>query len=82
MSAIRSNDQLILELGQALAEKPEGESLLQEGSKTCILLNEIKQIYRASFSADVYAMSANAVTETGVLFNVDGVLAQNRDDPA
>ena len=34
--------------------------------------DEIKQIYRASFSADVYAMSANAVTETGVLFNVDG----------
>ena len=34
--------------------------------------DEIKQIYRASFSADVYVMSANAVTETGALFNVDG----------
>lgn len=45
MSAVRSHDQIILELGQALTEKPEGESLLQEGSKTCILLNEIKQIY-------------------------------------
>ena len=33
---------------------------------------KIKEIYRASFSADVYVMSANAVTETGLLYNVDG----------
>lgn len=31
-----------------------------------------KRIYRESLCADVYAMSANAVTETGVLYNVDG----------
>lgn len=33
---------------------------------------EIKKIYRASFSADVYISSANAITEDGVLYNVDG----------
>lgn len=33
---------------------------------------EIKEIYRAAFSADVYISSANAITEDGVLYNVDG----------
>lgn len=33
---------------------------------------EIKNIYRAAFSADVYISSANAITEDGVLYNVDG----------
>lgn len=33
---------------------------------------EIKAIYRAAFSADVYISSANAITEDGVLYNVDG----------
>ncbi len=33
---------------------------------------EIKQIYRDTFSADAYITSANAVTETGELYNVDG----------
>ncbi len=33
---------------------------------------EIKKIYRAAFSADVYISSANAITEDGVLYNVDG----------
>lgn len=34
--------------------------------------DEIKQAYRAAFSADVYIASANAITEDGVLYNVDG----------
>lgn len=33
---------------------------------------EIKEIYRAAFSADVYISSTNAITEDGVLYNVDG----------
>lgn len=33
---------------------------------------EIKAMYRAAFSADVYISSANAITEDGVLYNVDG----------
>jgi L-lactate utilization protein LutB len=33
---------------------------------------EIKQVYRESFSADVYLTSANAITENGELYNVDG----------
>lgn len=33
---------------------------------------EIKEIYRAAFSADVYISSTNAITENGVLYNVDG----------
>ncbi|MCK8058647.1 MULTISPECIES: lactate utilization protein [unclassified Fusibacter] len=33
---------------------------------------DIKQIYRDSFSADIYMTSSNAVTESGNLYNVDG----------
>lgn len=33
---------------------------------------EIMKIYRQAFSADVYISSANAITEDGVLYNVDG----------
>jgi len=34
--------------------------------------DNLEQLYRASFSADAYITSANAVTENGELFNVDG----------
>ena len=34
--------------------------------------DKIEQLYRASFNADAYITSANAVTENGALFNVDG----------
>lgn len=33
---------------------------------------QIKEIFRKSFSADVYLTSSNAVTEKGELYNVDG----------
>lgn len=33
---------------------------------------EIPALYRKAFSADVYLMSSNAVTEQGELYNVDG----------
>ena len=35
--------------------------------------DKIEQIYRASFSADAYICSANAITEKGELYNVDGM---------
>ena len=34
--------------------------------------DEVEEIYRKSFSADTYLTSSNAVTEGGLLFNVDG----------
>ncbi len=34
--------------------------------------DKLEQLYRASFSADAYICSANAVTENGELYNVDG----------
>ncbi|MDU4891514.1 MAG: lactate utilization protein [Clostridium sp.] len=34
--------------------------------------DEIKEIYRGAFSADVYFAGTNAVTENGELYNVDG----------
>jgi L-lactate utilization protein LutB len=34
--------------------------------------NDIKDIFRKTFSADVYFVSSNAVTEKGELYNVDG----------
>ncbi|MGL5633860.1 MAG: lactate utilization protein [Sarcina sp.] len=33
---------------------------------------QIKEIYRGAFSTDVYFSSSNAVTEDGLLYNVDG----------
>lgn len=37
-----------------------------------ITQEEIDDIYRKAFSADAYLCSANAITENGELFNVDG----------
>lgn len=34
--------------------------------------DEVQEIYRKAFFADVYLTSSNAVTENGMLFNVDG----------
>lgn len=33
---------------------------------------QVEDIYRQSFSSDVYLTSANAITENGLLFNTDG----------
>ncbi|MBQ3692011.1 MAG: lactate utilization protein [Clostridia bacterium] len=38
----------------------------------CKTPEETEQLYRQSFSADVYVTSSNAVTENGELYNVDG----------
>lgn len=41
-------------------------------SKEGITREEIEQVYRDTYSADVYFASSNAVTESGYLYNVDG----------
>lgn len=38
----------------------------------CTTREETEDIYRKSFSADVYVTSSNAITENGELYNVDG----------
>lgn len=40
--------------------------------RTAIDQDKLEQLYRASFNADAYICSANAVTENGELYNVDG----------
>lgn len=40
--------------------------------KEGLTADEIKNIYRAAFSSDVYFTSANAITEEGEIYNVDG----------
>ncbi len=37
-----------------------------------ITREEVEELYRKTFSSDVYLTSANAITENGLLFNVDG----------
>ncbi len=51
--------------------------LLTSGSynyldRTGLSGDELKKCFRAAFSADVYFSSANAITENGELYNVDG----------
>lgn len=40
--------------------------------RTAVAPENIKELYRKCFCADVYLSSANAITEDGVLYNVDG----------
>ena len=52
-------------------------ALLRSGAyeyldRAAVRPEEIPALFRRAFSADVYLMSANAVTETGELYNVDG----------
>ncbi|MEE1077362.1 MAG: lactate utilization protein [Acutalibacteraceae bacterium] len=37
-----------------------------------ITREEVEEVYRKAFSADVYFASANAITESGYIYNVDG----------
>lgn len=41
-------------------------------SKPGLTREQIEEVYRKSYSADVYLTSSNAVTENGELYNVDG----------
>lgn len=45
---------------------------LLDRSREGITREEIEEIYRKTFSADVYLSSSNAITENGELYNVDG----------
>ena len=38
----------------------------------CASIEEAEKLYRESYFADVYLASSNAVTESGLLYNVDG----------
>lgn len=49
-----------------------GEYNYLDRSAPGITPDEITEIYRKSFFADVYLSSANAITENGELYNVDG----------
>lgn len=40
--------------------------------RSAVSEDKLEQLYRASFSADAYFTSANAITEDGILYNVDG----------
>ncbi len=40
--------------------------------RSAIDTDKLDQLYRASFNADAYICSANAITENGELYNVDG----------
>ena len=41
-------------------------------SREGITREEVEEVYRETYKADVYFASANAVTESGYLYNVDG----------
>ena len=41
-------------------------------SREGITPEEVQQVYRDTYSADVYFASSNAITESGYLYNVDG----------
>lgn len=49
-----------------------GDYTLLDRSKEGLTRDEIEKIFRDSFSADVYFSGANAITENGELYNVDG----------
>ena len=41
-------------------------------SREGITQQEIEEVYRGAYNADVYFMSTNAITKSGYLYNVDG----------
>lgn len=49
-----------------------GEYTYLDRSAAGLSNEDIEQIYRKTFSADVYLTSTNAITENGELYNVDG----------
>lgn len=49
-----------------------GEYTFLDRYEEGLLPADFKRIYRATFSADVFLCSSNALTENGELFNVDG----------
>lgn len=60
------------ELGIIDAVKDRSDLTYLDRSKPGLTREEVEDIYRKSFSADVYLMSTNALTQSGELYNVDG----------
>ncbi len=61
----------LLEMG-AIELLKEGNYNFLDRDVDGLTYEEIKKIYRKSFSADSYLTSTNAITEEGELYNVDG----------
>lgn len=74
------NDGDIISNGGSVTLKQTGvEDLIKNGrynyldrSAPNLTREEVQDIYRKAFSCDVYFSSANAITENGQLYNVDG----------
>lgn len=49
-----------------------GDYTFLDRYKEGLTKEEIKEVYRKTFSADVFFTSTNAITETGTLLNIDG----------
>lgn len=49
-----------------------GDYTYLDRAKDGINKDEIEQVYRQTYSADAYFASANAITESGYIYNVDG----------
>ncbi len=49
-----------------------GDYTYLDRAKEGITREEVEEIYRKAFTADVYLASANAITESGYIYNVDG----------
>ncbi len=49
-----------------------GDYTYLDRAKEGITREEVEKIYRKAFTADVYLASANAITESGYIYNVDG----------
>lgn len=54
------------------AQMKDGDYRFLDRSVEGLSQDEIEEIYRRSFFADAYFTSANAITENGELYNVDG----------
>lgn len=60
------------EIGVIDAVKERADLTYLDRSAPDLTMDEVKEIYKKSFFADVYLMSTNALTAKGELYNVDG----------
>lgn len=49
-----------------------GDYTYLDRARDGITREEVEEIYRKAYSADIYLSSANAITESGYIYNVDG----------
>ena len=55
-----------------MEELKSGKYNYLDRSREGITPEEVEEVYRKTYSADVYFASSNAITENGELYNVDG----------